>query len=46
MAIDVTAEITIDRSPADVAELMFDPKQDKLWVYRAYRRISDGIRAV
>lgn len=32
MAIDVTAEILIDRSPADVAELMFHPKQDKLWV--------------
>ena len=32
MAIDVTAEVTIARSPAEVAELMFDPKQDKLWV--------------
>ncbi|NNE98786.1 MAG: SRPBCC family protein [Pyrinomonadaceae bacterium] len=32
MAIDVTAEVLIDRSPAEVAELMFDPKQDKLWV--------------
>ena len=32
MAIDVTAKIIIERTPEEVAELMFNPKKDKLWV--------------
>ena len=32
MSVDAKAEILIERSRADVAEVMFDPKNDKLWI--------------
>jgi hypothetical protein len=32
MAIDVTAEILIDRQPEEVAQVMFNPKMDKIWI--------------
>lgn len=32
MAIDVKAEIVVDKTPEEVAEVMFNPKRDKLWV--------------
>jgi hypothetical protein len=32
MAIEVRAEILIERSPSEVAAVMFNPKMDKLWI--------------
>ncbi|QQS40476.1 MAG: SRPBCC family protein [Acidobacteriota bacterium] len=32
MAIDVHSEILIERPPEKVAEVMFNPKMDKLWI--------------
>ncbi|MCB1025408.1 MAG: SRPBCC family protein [Acidobacteria bacterium] len=32
MAVDVEAKILIDRTPEEVAAVMFNPKQDKLWI--------------
>ena len=32
MAVDVKAEVLIKREPEEVAEVMFNPKQDKLWI--------------
>lgn len=32
MAIDVKAEVSVDRTPEEVAKVMFNPKRDKLWV--------------
>ena len=32
MAVDVKAEVLIERTPKEVAEVMFNPKRDKLWV--------------
>ncbi len=32
MAVDVKAEVLIERSPEDVAEVMFNPKLDRLWI--------------
>ncbi len=32
MAVDVKAEVLIERTPEEVAEVMFNPKLDKLWV--------------
>lgn len=32
MAIDVQAEVLIGRKPEEVAEVMFNPKRDKLWI--------------
>jgi hypothetical protein len=38
MAIEVRAEIFIERSPSEVAEVMFNPKMDKLWI-RSLREV-------
>jgi hypothetical protein len=38
MAIEVRAEIHIERSPSEVAEVMFNPKMDKLWI-RSLREV-------
>lgn len=32
MAVEVHSEIFIERSPAEVAETMFNPKMDKVWI--------------
>ncbi|MEZ5344845.1 MAG: SRPBCC family protein [Pyrinomonadaceae bacterium] len=32
MAVDVKAEVSINRTPEEVADVMFNPKQDKLWI--------------
>lgn len=32
MAVDVKAEVLIKRTPEEVAEVMFNPKRDKLWI--------------
>lgn len=32
MSIDVSAEIFIERPPEEVAEVMFNPKRDKIWI--------------
>lgn len=32
MAVSVKAEIIIDKAPEEVAAVMFNPKQDKLWI--------------
>jgi hypothetical protein len=38
MAIEVRAEIFIERPPSEVAEIMFNPKMDKLWI-RSLREV-------
>lgn len=38
MAIDVRSEILIDKTPSEVAEVMFNPKKDKLWI-RSLREV-------
>ncbi len=38
MAIEVRAEIFIEKSPSKVADVMFNPKMDKLWI-RSLREV-------
>ncbi len=32
MAVDVKAEVLIERTPEEVAKVMFNPKRDRLWI--------------
>lgn len=38
MAIEVSAEVLIERSPEEVANIMFNPKMDKIWI-RSLREV-------
>ena len=38
MAVDVSVEVLVERSPEEVAALMFHPKKDKLWL-RSLREV-------
>ncbi|NNE65074.1 MAG: hypothetical protein HKN33_00790 [Pyrinomonadaceae bacterium] len=38
MSIEVTGRVSVERSPEDVAQVMFNPKKDKLWV-RSLREV-------
>lgn len=38
MAIEVSAEVLIERTPKEVADVMFNPKMDKIWI-RSLREV-------